>query len=141
MPLRGQAGQEKQSSSPVYWREEQQCSFEQLKTSLIEAPLLAYHRGLGAVLSQVQDEQERVITYANRGLNRTERNCNNYCTFKLELLALIWAVTEKFKDYLISSPFVIVTDNNPLAHLSTAKLGAMEQRWVSRLANVRYTIA
>lgn len=67
----------------------------------------------------MQDSQERVIAYASRGLKRTERNCNNYSTFKLELLALIWAVTEKFKDYLISSPFVIVTDNYPLAHLAT----------------------
>lgn len=97
----------------------------------------ASHQGPGAVLSQVQEGQERVVAYASRGLKRTERNCNNYSTFKLELFALIWAVTEKCKDYLISSQF----DNNPLAHLATAKLVAIEQRWVSRLANFRYTVA
>lgn len=89
----------------------------------------------------MQDGQERVIAYTSRGLKRTKINCDNYSTFKLELLSLIWAVTEKFMDYLISSLFVIVTDNNLLlAHLSTAKLGAMEQRWFSRLANFRYTV-
>lgn len=152
--LRGKSGQERRSSSLVTWTNQQQCSFEQLKASLIEAPLLAYpdyekpfqvytdasHQGLGAVLSQMQDGRERVIAYASRGLRKTERNCDNYSTFKLELLALIWAITEKFKNYLAATPFVIVTDNNPLAHLSNARLGAMEQRWVSRLANFQYTV-
>ena len=34
----------------------------------------------------------------------------------------------------------VVTDNNPLAHLQTAKLGAVEQRWVAQLASFDYTI-
>ena len=29
---------------------------------------------------------------------------------------------------------LVLTDNNPLAHLKTAKLGATEQRWVAKLA-------
>ena len=29
---------------------------------------------------------------------------------------------------------MLLTDNNPLAHLKTAKLGATEQRWVAKLA-------
>ncbi|XP_063794647.1 uncharacterized protein LOC134949877, partial [Pseudophryne corroboree] len=153
--LRGQFGRERRGSSPVQWGEKQQQAFHQLKTSLTEAPLLAYpdyeqpfhvctdasHRGLGAVLSQVQNGRERVIAYASRGLRKTERNCENYSAFKLELLALVWAVTEKFKHYLAATPFIIMTDNNPLAHLSTARLGALEQRWVSRLANFQYTVS
>lgn len=51
------------------------------------------------------------------------------------------SITEKFKDYLVATPFVMVTDNNSLAHLSTARLGAMEQRWMSRFANFHYTVA
>ena len=38
----------------------------------------------------------------------------NYSSAKLELLALKWAVCEKFKDYLIGSKFTVLTDNNPL---------------------------
>jgi len=37
----------------------------------------------------------------------------NYSSRKLELLALKWAITEKFQDYLISSSFTVLTDNNP----------------------------
>lgn len=54
---------------------------------------------------------------------------------KLELLALKWAVTEKFRSYLIGNEFTVYTDNNPLKYLETAKLGAVEQRWVSQLAS------
>ena len=53
---------------------------------------------------------------------------------KLELLALKWAVSEKFRGYLLGSKLTIVTDNNPLCHLNSAKLGAIEQRWVAQLA-------
>ena len=58
----------------------------------------------------------------------------------MELLGLKWAVTEKFKDYLYGAEFVIFTDNNPLVHLETARLGAVEQRWAAQLANFKYTI-
>ncbi|KAL1256563.1 hypothetical protein QQF64_012108 [Cirrhinus molitorella] len=61
---------------------------------------------------------------------------------KLELLAMKWAVTEKFRSYLLGSKFTIITDNNPLCHLTTARLGAIEQRWAAQLAvfdfNVKY---
>ncbi len=53
---------------------------------------------------------------------------------KVELLVLKWAVSEKFWGYMLGSKFVVVTDNNPICHLKTAKLGAVEQRWVAQLA-------
>uniref|UniRef100_A0A3B3DWZ3 Gypsy retrotransposon integrase-like protein 1 n=1 Tax=Oryzias melastigma TaxID=30732 RepID=A0A3B3DWZ3_ORYME len=122
--------------------------------ALLNTPVLAYadfsqpfrlytdasFEGLGAVLAQVQEGQERVIAYASRSLHPTERNDENYSSFKLELLALKWAITEKFKDYLYGSEFVVYTDNNPLVHLDSARLAAVEQRWVAQLANYKYTI-
>ena len=51
----------------------------------------------------------------------------NYSSMKLELLVLKWGVTEKFREYLLGNHFTILTDNNPLSHLQTAKLGALEQ--------------
>ena len=53
---------------------------------------------------------------------------------KLELLALKWSVSEKFREYLLGNKFTVYTDNNPLSYLQTAKLGAVEQRWASQLA-------
>lgn len=36
--------------------------------------------------------------------------------------------------------FLMYTDNNPLSHLTTVKLGATEQRWVAQLAAFDYVI-
>ena len=58
------------------------------------------------------------------------RNCSSA---KLELLALKWAVTEKFRDYVLGSQFTAYTDNNPLAHIKESKLGAAQIRWLSEL--------
>lgn len=66
----------------------------------------------------------RPIAYASRGLRPPERNMSNYSSMKLELLALKWAMTEKFREYLLGQRCVVFTDNNPLSHLATAKLGA-----------------
>ena len=53
---------------------------------------------------------------------------------KLELLALKWTVTEKFRDYLLGSKFTVYTDNNPLAYVKESKLGVAQIRWLSKLA-------
>ena len=58
------------------------------------------------------------------------------------LLALKWAVSEKFKAYTLGSHYTVFTDHNHLAHLKTANIGATEHRWVEQLApfdiEVRY---
>lgn len=129
-------------------------AFEELKRKLTHSPVLGYpdfklpfiletdasHKGLGAVLSQEQEGKQVVIAYASRGLRGAERNMSNYSSMKLEMLALKWAVTEKFSDYLLGAWFTVLTDNNPLAHLHTAKLGATEHRWASDLARYNFTI-
>ena len=57
----------------------------------------ASNDGLGAVLYQYQDNQRRVIACASRSLSTSERNCPAH---KLEFLALKWAITDKFHEYL-----------------------------------------
>lgn len=130
------------------WSSECQSAFELLKEKLTSAPVLGYadfslpfiletdasNEGLGAILHQQQGECKRVIAFASRRLRKAERNDRNYSSMKLELLALKWAISEKFRGYLLGSKFVVITDNNPLCHLKTAKLGAIEQRWVAQLA-------
>ena len=136
------------------WTAECTQSFQKLKACLQAPPVLGYpdfrkpfiletdasFSGLGAVLSQDQSQGRVVIAYASRSLRPTERNMQNYSSMKLELLALKWAVTEKFRDYLIGGTFVVYTDNNPLSYIQTAKLGATEMRWVAQLAQFNFQI-
>lgn len=52
-------------------------------------------------------------------------------------------MAEKFREYLLGHKCIVYTDNNPLSHLASAKLGATEQRWTAKLAvfdfEVRYS--
>ena len=136
------------------WSEECSQAFERLKSCLQSPPVLGFpdfqrpfvletdasFRGLGAVLSQDQPSGRVVIAYASRSLRPAERNMENYSSMKLELLALKWAITEKFRDYLLGGSFVVFTDNNPLSYIQSAKLGATEMRWVAQLAQFNFQI-
>lgn len=60
---------------------------------------------------------------------------------KLEFLALKWAVSEKFNDYLYGVSFKVLTDNNPLTYvLTSAKLDATSHRWVAALSVYNFDI-
>jgi hypothetical protein len=139
------------------WSEEAATAFASLKQALCSTPVLTYPRfdrefvlevdaslkGLGACLSQADDDgMLRPVAFASRGLRGAERNYPDFSSFKLELLALKWAVSEKFKPYTLGAHCIVYTDHNPLAHLKTANLGATEHRWVAQLASfdmeVRY---
>ena len=97
--------------------------------------------GLGAVLSQQgKDGQIRVIAYASCSLHPSERSMHNYSSAKLELLALKWVVTEKFRDYLLGSQFQVYMDNNLLTYVMESKLGASQIRWLSELALFNFVI-
>lgn len=134
------------------WDGECEYTFNRLKEILTSPPILAYPEfqkpfelhtdasgtGLGAVLYQTQNDQKKVIAYASRSLSRAEKN---YSAFKLEFLALKWAVTEKFADYLTNTRFTVYTDNNPLTHiLTSAKLDATGQRWASALGEFNFDL-
>ena len=122
-------------------------AFGKLKLKCITAPVLAFADfnklfllgtdasgdGLGAVLSQkLQDNKFHPMAYASRGLKGSE---SNYHSSKLEFLALKWAVTDQFKEYLQYRPFTVKTDNNPLTYiLTTPNLDATGHRWVAALA-------
>ena len=134
---------------------EHQKAFNALKLALNTAPVLGYPdfnrevilgtdaspRGLGAVLSQVDDtDKVRVTAYASQTLRPSEQSMCNYSSAKLELLALKWAVTEKFRDYLLGSKFMVYTNNNPLAYIQTSMLGVSQISWLSKLALFDYNI-
>ena len=107
--LEGTSNQKKKFK--VNWGPEHQEAFETLQRLCTEAPILAYadfkapfilhtdgsSDGLGGVLYQYLDNQRRLIAYASRSLSPRERN---YPAHKLEFLALKWAITDKFHEYL-----------------------------------------
>ena len=63
--------------------------------------------GLGAVLTQVQDGQTRVIMFCSRSLKPAEKN---YTPYERECLALVWA-TDVLRPYLLGAHFNVITDN------------------------------
>ena len=91
--------------------------------------------GLGVVLSQKQmDGQYHPMAYGSRALMPHEKN---YHSTKLEFLALKWAVTEHFKEYLPYQPFLVRTNNNPLTYIMmTPNLDATDHQWVGALARL-----
>ena len=140
---------------PVNWTSEHQAALEQLMSAITNPPVMAYpdyakpfilhtdasEQGLGAALYQKQDGQLRLIAYGSRTLTPAERNYHLHSS-KLEFLALKWAVTEQFRDYLYYAPhFTVYTDNNPLTYLlTTAKLNATAHRWVAELSDFHFTV-
>ena len=133
-------------------------AFDHLKAACLQAPILSFPdfnkpflletdasgRGLGAVLSQKQaDGRYHPIAYASRVMNKTEQR---YHSNKQEFLALKWAVTEQFHEYLLPygknrNEFVVCTDNNLLTYIfSSANLDAAGQRWVVRLASYNFSL-
>ena len=133
-------------------------AFDRLKASCLQAPILAFPdfdkpflletdasgKGLGAVLSQKQsDGRYHPIAFASRIMNETEQR---YHSNKQEFLALKWAVTEQFHEYLSPyrknrNEFVVRTDNNALTYIfSSANLDAASQRWVTQLASYNFAL-
>ena len=127
-------------------------AFETLKDKLTTTPVLAFlnyakpfilrvdasYHGLGAVLSQDSDGGIKVIGYGSRKLKPSE---SNYNTYKLEFLALLWAVKKKFHSYLYNSDSTIWTDHNPLQYIvKSAKPDATVHRWLQELGAYHLTI-
>ena len=65
---------------------------------------------IGAVLSQMQGGQEKVIAYASRTLSKSERK---YCVTKKELLAVVHFI-KYFRHYLYGRQFLVRTDHSSL---------------------------
>lgn len=134
------------------WTPSCEEAFRTLIEKLTSAPILGFAdpklpyflhtdastKGLGAALYQEQDGQMRAIAFASRGLSHSE---SRYPAHKLEFLALKWAVTEKFNDYLYGNHFTVITDSNPLTYiLTTAKLDATSYRWLSALSTFSFKL-
>lgn len=93
----------KKKKETISWNDEAELAFSTIKGKLISAPVLsqpdftqrfivqadASDVGLGGVLTQSLNGEERVITYASRTLSRAERN---YSVTERECLAIIFCI-------------------------------------------------
>ena len=102
----------------------QQVAFSDLKRRLAQADTLGYFDrtsrtkiitdaspvGLGAILLQEQKGENRVISYASRGLSDVKRR---YSQTENEAQGIVWAC-ERFHVYLYGVDFELWTDHKPL---------------------------
>ncbi|CAB3987669.1 Transposon Tf2-9 poly, partial [Paramuricea clavata] len=134
------------------WTKVHENAFNKLKSQLTNAESLAYFDkdaktkiiadaspvGLGAVLIQEQDGEDRVVSYASRSLTSVERR---YSQTEKEALGLVWAC-ERFHVYLYGSKFELITDHKPLEviYSKNSTPPARIQRWVLRLQSYDFTV-
>ena len=133
------------------WTVQCEEAFASIKRKLTNAPILAFpqldepfildtdasDKGLGAVLSQVQGGNERVIAYAARALSKAE---GNYSTTWKELLALVWGA-EHFEAYLYGRRFLVRTDHSALQWLQNFKNPRGQVAcWLERLSDFYFEV-
>ena len=140
-----------EKDKPFIWTTECEKAFQLLKTELTQAPILAYPNpegqlildtdasqfGIGAVLSQMQDDQERVLAYYSRTLTKPERR---YCVTRKELLAVVQAM-KHFHHYLYGTQLLVRTDHNALRWLMDFKNPVGQTaRWLEVVGTYRFKI-
>ena len=136
---------------PFIWTPKCQQVFEELRLAFTTTPVLAMptdedtyildtdasHHTIGAVLSQVQAREERLIAYANRTYSKARVK---YCTTRQELLAVVHFI-KQFKQYLLVRDFVIRTDHAALTWLQrTPDIIGQQARWQERLQEFNFKI-
>jgi len=133
------------------WGDEQVRAFEQIREHLMTAPTLscpnfeepfvlqtdASSVGLGAVLTQTIEGEEKVIAFASRALADPEKR---YSVTEQECLAVVWAI-QKFRPYLEGYKFTVITDHSSLRWLHNLKnpTGRLA-RWALELLEYDYEV-
>lgn len=133
------------------WDSTPKDAFNRLKTVLTTAPILALPKdegvyvldcdacdlGIGAVLSQRIEGEERVIAYGSRLLSTAERN---YCVNRKELLAIVH-FTKMYRQYLLGNSSILRTDHAALQWLQcTPEPIGQQERWLERLAEFDFQV-
>jgi hypothetical protein len=136
---------------PFVWGPSQQKAFEDLKDKLCTTPVLAYPNfdlpfilttdvskvAVAAILSQVQDGEERPIAYGSRQMNTSEQA---YSASEAEMLALVWS-TKYFRCFLFGKRFLVRTDHSALTYLRTfSDTNYWLMRWSLRLAELDFVV-
>ncbi len=139
------------SSNKLSWTNDQLSSFQTLKNSLADQPILclpdfskmfyvrtdASDSGLGAVLLQDVDDLLKPVAYASRCLLDREQR---YATVERECLGIIWAIG-KFQYYLFGREFVLQTDQQALTYLKTMNnSNGRLMRWALSLQDYSFRV-
>jgi hypothetical protein len=145
-----------QKDASFQWSKECESALTQVKKWLTSDRVLVHYDpnkpltlacdaspvGVGCVLSNIVNGQERPIAYASRSLTASERN---YCQLEREGLAIIYGLV-KFHKYLYGRKFTIVTDNQPISRILGPKKGIPSlaavrlQRWAIILMSHNYDL-
>ena len=134
------------------WNEACESAFNKIKEALVSPEVMGYPKndagqfyldvdasgeGIGGVLQQIQDDRERVISYASRGLSKAERN---YCITEKELLAVVFFI-QYYRQYLLGRKFIVRTDHQALVWLFNLKEpNGKIARWIETLAPYDFII-
>ncbi|XP_051173489.1 uncharacterized protein LOC127289546 [Leptopilina boulardi] len=134
------------------WEKDQENAFRSLIDMLVKAPILqpfqpdlptelhtdASALGLAAMLMQRNASNQLQLVYAiSRRNNEPERS---YHSSKLELLAVVWAIT-RFRRWLINIRFTVVTDCSALLYLNTHKSKNPQiVRWCNELSEYKFDV-
>ena len=111
--------------------ESYQISFEDIKSRLVEAPIMAKpgwnkefeimcdggDYAMGVVLGQKDEKVFRAIYYSIKTFNEAQEN---YSTTEKEMLAMVFAC-EKFSPYILGSHVIIHTDHTAIKYLMAKK--------------------
>ena len=136
------------------WTEEMTAALEDVKSAILNSSALAPFDtnlqtyvttdasdvGLGAVLSQLHPEGERVVAFASSTLSAAQRK---YSVTDREGLACVWAC-QKWHKYLWGNEFVLRTDHAALRSLLSAKgIGRASMRmsrWAVKLMTYTFQV-
>ena len=134
----------------IVWSKTAQDSLDHLKKALTSEPILslpdfetgqfvvttdASNKGIGAILSQIINGEERVIAYASRTLTSGE---SNYSATQLELLSIIHNL-DKFRHYLVGRKFKLRSDHKILQYLQTFKKpSGILAKWILKIQDLDY---
>jgi len=92
---------------------------------------------LGAILSQVQNGEERPNVYASRQTNKAEQS---YAATELEMLGLVWA-TKQIRCYLHGRKLVARTYHAALTYLRNfADQNSRLLRWSIKLSELDFVV-
>ena len=127
------------------WCDNHTIAWDTLKGHLTNSPILSFPNSngtfildtdasydtLGAVLSQVQEGEEKVIAYASNALSKAELQ---YCVTRKELMA-VYKYVKQFQHYLMGKKFVIRTDHRALTWMLNWKRPNTSQycTWIAEL--------
>jgi hypothetical protein len=140
------------NSPPFNWSSDAEKAFRTLKEALISSPVLscpdfsqafqvhtdASDFGVGAVLTQILEGEEKVIAYMSKSLSSKERN---YSATEREALAVLTAI-EHWRCYLENGKtFIVYTDHSSLKwFLNLNNPTGRLARWGVRMSSFDFDI-